>query len=58
MRQLSLLTFTPTDDYAHLAGLLSAIRGAMRRAAGRMRAKGVRRWWTASTVLLPTAAFA
>lgn len=30
MRQLSLLT----DDYAHLAGLLPAIRGAMRRAAG------------------------
>lgn len=32
MRQLSLLT--PDHDYAHLAGLLPAIRGAMRRAAG------------------------
>lgn len=32
MRQLSLLTLT--DDYAHLAGLMPAVRGAMRRAAG------------------------
>lgn len=32
MRQLSL--FTPDHDYAHLAGLLPAVRGAMRRAAG------------------------
>lgn len=33
MRQLSLLT-PDTSDHAHLAGLLPAIRGAMRRAAG------------------------
>lgn len=35
MRQLSLLT-----DYAHLAGLMPAIRGAMRRAAGSEEGEG------------------
>lgn len=35
MRQLSLLT-----DYAHLAGLMPAVRGAMRRAAGAEEGEG------------------
>lgn len=38
MRQLSLLTLT--DDYARLAGLMPAVRGAMRRAAGADESEG------------------